>query len=146
MRKIPSYPFPLFLTLIFVFGIFPPSILIPDAIDLVAFKAAYSQGQVLIEWETATEINIAGFYLKRSTTLAPLFEDISGFIPAEGSGVIGAEYDFIDLNIDEGTTYYYVLEIVDTSQNIEYSKIISVYAGNQLIYLPLIQNNRTEVD
>ena len=106
-----------------------------QAVDLVDFRATYQSGQILIEWETATEIDNAGFFVTRNTHPYPPFTEISGFIPAEGSGVIGARYEFVDtMDIEEGVTYFYVLEIIDTSNHIDYSDIVSVFAGDLKIY------------
>ena len=118
-----------------------------NAVDLTKFTATYNSGQILIEWETATELDNAGFFVKRSLQPFPPFEDISGFIPAKGSGVIGASYEFVDNNITEGTNYYYLLEILDTNLNIEYAGPIPIFAGTLPIqfFIPLIQNGTPEL-
>jgi hypothetical protein len=96
------------------------------AVDLVSFTATAQEDSILIEWETATEIDNAGFYVTRATDPQPPYPDISGFIPAEGSGVIGAEYQFVDDDVTVGTEYYYILEAVDTSQNVDFHGPITV--------------------
>lgn len=96
------------------------------AIDLVNFTATAQEDSILIQWETATEIDNAGFYVTRATEPEPTYSDISGFIPAEGSGVIGAEYQFVDDDVTKGNVYYYILEAVDTSQNVDIHGPITV--------------------
>jgi hypothetical protein len=98
------------------------------AVDLVSFTGTEQDNSILIEWETATELDNAGFFITRTIDLQQPYEDISGFIPAEGSGVIGAQYQFIDNDVTIGNVYYYKLESVDTSQNVQtYGPIIVSY-------------------
>ena len=98
------------------------------AVDLVSFTGTEQDNSILIEWETATELDNAGFFVTRTIDLQQPYEDISGFIPAEGSGVIGAQYQFIDNDVTIGNIYYYKLESVDTSQNVQtYGPIIVSY-------------------
>ena len=94
------------------------------AVDLADFSAA-PQGDdaILVEWETETEFDNAGFLLARSTnpeTPHEDYENISPFIPSTGSDVIGASYDFLDENVTPGITYYYLLKAIGSDQSIEY--------------------------
>ena len=75
---------------------------------------------VRVEWETATELNTAGFQLYRSNVPFGDFELITKeLIPSEGDSVSGATYTFVDENVEAGATYFYVLEEVefDSSTN-----------------------------
>jgi hypothetical protein len=101
------------------------------AVDLTAFTATPQENSILIAWETATEIDNAGFFVTRNTAPHPPYEDISGFVPAKGSGVIGAEYEFLDEDVAKEVTYYYVLEMIDTNQNVEYTSPISATISDQ---------------
>jgi hypothetical protein len=86
------------------------------AVTLVDFTATPLSDSIRIEWETATEFNNAGFLVTRRTNPNNSYEKISGFIPAEGSGPIGAKYEYLDEDVSVGILYYYVLEDFDTSQ------------------------------
>ena len=103
------------------------------AITLANFTATYSPGQILVEWETATEIDTVGFYLQRSIQATSGFQRISEFIPAEGESVFGWFYNFVDTNITQGTTYYYVLEVINADNTSENYGPISVYAGPETL-------------
>jgi hypothetical protein len=96
------------------------------AVELTSFTGIEQGISILIEWETATELDNAGFFVTRTTNLSQPYEDVSGFIPAQGSGVIGAQYHFVDDEVIMGNVYYYMLESVDTSQNIQTYGPISV--------------------
>lgn len=71
--------------------------------------------KVEISWNTATELNTAGFYVYRSNDLDGEFVQLNKgqLINSEGSPVSGAEYSFVDSNVKPGETYYYVLEEVE---------------------------------
>ena len=69
---------------------------------------------IQVEWNTATELETAGFNLYRSPTTDGEFERInSKLIPSEGTGVTGAEYTFDDKDVTTGQTYFYLLEEVE---------------------------------
>jgi hypothetical protein len=63
----------------------------------------------MVKWESANEINNLGFYLWRSLEPDDDYEDISGFIPSLDEG-IGAAYEYEDINVIAGVTYYYKLQ------------------------------------
>ncbi len=77
--------------------------------------------QVEITWTTSTEQNTAGFFIYRSQDADGEFELVNDgqMINSQGSPVSGAEYAFIDDDVQPGETYYYLLEEVelDNSRN-----------------------------
>ena len=83
-------------------------------ITLSSFIAEPMNGSVYLFWETASEIDNVGFNLYRSESknggLTLLNDDI---IIAEGSPTEGMAYEFIDENVQNRTTYYYMLEDID---------------------------------
>jgi hypothetical protein len=113
------------------------------AVDLVSFTATAQEDSILIEWETATELENAGFYVTRDTQPVPPFQEISGFIPSEGSGVIGAVYQYEDTNVSSDIVYYYILEAVDTSQNVERHGPISATLTSQITLTPTSTSSKT---
>ena len=89
----------------------------PTAVTLVSFTAAAQADNTIgVAWETATELNTAGFYLYRSTDgqRASAVQVTPEMIFAEGSGLTGARYTWTDRDVQPGTTYTYWLQEVET--------------------------------
>lgn len=83
---------------------------------------------IQIEWDTATELNTAGFNLYRSPAVDGDFSRINDkLIPSRGDGLTGAAYTYSDQSVTGGETYYYLLEEVelDASTNRYESDIFS---------------------
>jgi hypothetical protein len=99
------------------------------AITLRSFAAKGLDQHVLVTWETASEIDTGGFYLQRSTLQSSGYERISGFFEAKGDQLTGANYEFDDQDVVNDITYYYKLEIVDTSNRSEFAGPISAVPG-----------------
>jgi hypothetical protein len=84
----------------------------PTAIDLLSFSAEAGAEGVALAWETATELDNAGFNLYRALLDGGPYSKVNGaLISAKGDAVSGASYSFVD-TADYGT-YYYKLEDVD---------------------------------
>jgi hypothetical protein len=77
----------------------------------------YADGTVTLAWETATEIDNAGFSLSRASTEGgPYTRITSAIIPAQGNPITGASYNFKD-SPGPGT-FRYILTDVETSGEI----------------------------
>jgi hypothetical protein len=84
---------------------------------LTSFTITASYGKVKLKWETASEIDNAGFHIMRAvgddwkdgdySTVIRLTDKL---IPAKGDG---ASYSYTDSNVKSGVTYYYALEDID---------------------------------
>ena len=84
----------------------------PTAVTLTSFTATSTADEVLVEWETATEVDNAGFNIYRSKRSAGTYKKVNGkLIPAQGNGAYGASYSFEDT--PGRGTFYYKLEDVD---------------------------------
>jgi len=84
------------------------------AIQLLFFKGQVVEDHVSIIWETASELDNAGFYLWKARGSVPgVYTKVTGLIiPAQGGPSWGAKYDFQDFEIQKGKTYWYKLEDV----------------------------------
>ena len=85
----------------------------PNLIFLSSFEALYSDNGVALSWETASEIDNAGFRLWRADAkdgeYACIVEDL---IPATGNEVTGASYSWFDAAVS-GSSHFYKLEDID---------------------------------
>jgi hypothetical protein len=87
----------------------------PTGVVLATFTAEAGVGKVLLNWETATEIDIAGFNLYRSDAPEGDYirvnrELIVSQVPGSMQGTV---YSWEDADIGFGHTYYYKLETVN---------------------------------
>jgi hypothetical protein len=76
----------------------------------------YGPRDVNVQWDTATEINTAGFYLYRSSSPDGEFilvNKAGELIPSRGNALSGATYTFTDEDIAPGETYFYLIEEVE---------------------------------
>jgi len=83
-------------------------------VELSYFKAKPLNSAVLLEWDTETELDNEGFNILRSEVEDKEYVKINPyFIPARGAAGFGAEYSFTDYDVENGVTYYYLLEDID---------------------------------
>jgi hypothetical protein len=86
------------------------------AVELVRLEAIAEDGAVEIHWETASELDNLGFHLYRARTgEGPYARLTQKLVPGLGSSPLGARYRYRDDGLENGTTYFYRLEDVDTS-------------------------------
>jgi cardiolipin synthase A/B len=102
---------------------------------LVSFTATTLPGQpqVYIQWETATEIGTAGFYVARSPSATGPWTRVSNFIPATGDPLTGAQYNWIDASTLLHHHYYYRLEVINTDLSVDYYDSLFVSTGEHVI-------------
>lgn len=106
----------------FVVGLLPQ----PTSVIFSQFSGVPGDTQVAVQWTTTSEINTTGFYVLRSLTESGGFSRVSPFIPRRGSGISGASYEFVDIGLTNGTSYFYRLEIIGNSQESSFSGVIRV--------------------
>ena len=87
----------------------------PSAVELARFEAAAQAESILLEWETASELDNLGFNLYRSTALNGDYVQLNAaLIPTQNPGaVFGGIYTWVDEDVTPGVTYFYKLEDVD---------------------------------
>jgi hypothetical protein len=75
----------------------------PLPVELMTFDAIARDGEVLLEWKTASETNLLGFYIERDGKIE------SGLIEGQGNTTIEQTYTWLDEGLTNGVTYYYNL-------------------------------------
>jgi len=102
-------------------GFFSPQVVAgQSAVTLLRFTATGRVNNILVEWETATEFDNAGFFVWTSDAENGTYNLISNFIEAQGDGVTGAVYGFVDADVETGVIKYYKLEAVALDQTSEF--------------------------
>ena len=128
MNKQSSAPFRLaarFLLLaLFILGLAAPPLMARAFVNLTHFEIFPESDRIRIEWETAVELDNAGFLIFRgtdegawcnfNTESIEVIDADDGevytpplVIPPKGDALIGAEYTYHDENAEELTWYYY---------------------------------------
>jgi hypothetical protein len=106
-------------------------------VELTSFTGnVNSLGQVILNWETATEVNNQGFEIERRTETSE-YRTI-GFV--EGNGTISEprSYIYTDVNAENGVNYYRLKQI-DFNGTYEYSPEVEVDVNGPLSF-DLAQN------
>ncbi len=99
---------------------------LPVPVELTSFTANTSDGKVVLNWQTATEINNSGFSIQRSSDNIS-FKEIA-FIRGHGTTTDQSVYSYIDNSILSGK-YYYRLKQVDFNGSFSYTSSIGVNIG-----------------
>ncbi|MBN1259607.1 MAG: hypothetical protein JXB35_02910 [Anaerolineae bacterium] len=89
----------------------------PTAVGLVDFSAETDGNEVVVSWETASEIDNLGFNLYRSSASEGPWEQLNPeIIRAKSPGTaFGGVYTFTDAEVIPGKLYHYRLESLETS-------------------------------
>jgi hypothetical protein len=84
---------------------------IKTPVQMQAFTAsAIASNKIQLEWQTASEINSAGFNVLRGRSLSGDFERINAeLIPVNAEG----RYSYVDAGVQVNERYYYKLEEID---------------------------------
>ena len=104
-------------------------------VELSSFTANVSNGNVVLNWVTATETNNKGFEIQRSS--GGDFQTI-GFVQGNGTSTQQHSYTYSDNTVDHGS-YSYRLRQVDFDGSSEFSKVVEVNISAPKVY-SLAQN------
>ena len=86
----------------------------PTAVELASFSAEPQGRDVLVSWETASEIDNAGFNVYRSDAGGERVRLNDWLIPSQNPGsTMGSSYQFVDRSAEPDTAYQYWLEDID---------------------------------
>ena len=97
----------------------------PLPVELVSFKAALKNSQVVLQWATASEKDNDRFEIERSKD-GKNFTKI-GSVQGMGTSSLTNNYTFTDKNPSAGTNYYRLKQI-DYDGTFEFSKVVAVSA------------------
>ncbi len=109
----------------------------PLPVELSDFTAQLAQEQVLLEWQTATEIHNRGFEVQRAEAADADFETLE-FVTGAGNSQRALSYSEVDANVVPGNTYYYRLVQEDFDGTRTPSPVVQVYvpeSGEQSLQL-----------
>jgi hypothetical protein len=103
----------------------------PLPVELVSFRGTATAQGVQLTWQTATELNNAGFEVRRKAanedfvTIASYRFDPS--LRGKGTTTSATTYSFVDATVEAGKTYTYRLRSVDYDGTIhDYAQTVSV--------------------
>ncbi len=103
-------------------------------VELVSFTGTNQNGNVVLNWSTATETNNSGFEVQR---LTPDGWQNIGFVQGYGTTTERHHYSFIDNSVISGS-YTYRLKQIDLTGTFEYSPeiqvevvVVNIYSLNQ---------------
>jgi len=106
-------------------------------VELTSFTGNVNNyGQVVLNWQTASELNNQGFEIERRTESSE-FRTIA-FVEGAGTVTETRNYSYIDKTADQGINYYR-LKQVDFNGTYEYSNEVEVDAAGPLTF-ELAQN------
>jgi len=109
----------------------------PIPVELTSFIANVNNlGQVVLNWETASELNNQGFEIERRTESSE-FRTV-GFVEGHGTTTQPRSYSYVDKTAEQGVTYYRLKQI-DFNGTYAYSDVIEVDVTGPLTF-DLAQN------
>jgi hypothetical protein len=127
-----------------------PDNVYPSQVILASFAASSADGEILVAWNTETELFNSGFNLYRSVHATNQFvrvnDDLIPSLVQQGPG--SAAYEFADGSVTVGTTYDYWLESIDFQALPTYQGLITVEAAANhppqmahRVFLPFVVNH-----
>lgn len=127
----------------YVIGMSAARVLPVELVDFNAKKTAKSD--ILLTWQTASEINNDYFILERSAD-GERFSEITK-VTGNGTTSNSINYQFLDKNPANGVNYYR-LKQVDLDGQFSYSKIVTEKIGTQITVSirPNLVNNKMSVE
>jgi len=108
----------------------------PLPVELTSFTARASTNQVLLNWETKTEVSNYGFEIEKASLIKNATKNWQkiGFVNGHGNSNSPKEYSYTDKNVNSGN-YYYRLKQIDTDGQYEYSDEVSVVVETPADYV-----------
>jgi hypothetical protein len=99
---------------------------VPVPAELASFTSEVTvDGNVLLQWQVASQSNNLGWEVYRSTDNR-VFAKVSDLIPGEGTTDQFRTYSFLDIQLPKGEVLYYYLSQIDLSGATSRSPVIEV--------------------
>ncbi len=101
-------------------------------VELISFNASIDKSgknNVMLNWQTASEINNYGFEIERSAGEKEKSWTKIGFINGAGNSDKPMEYSFVDKTALAGNNFYRLKQI-DINGNYEFSSEVILFIGN----------------
>jgi len=103
-------------------------------VELASFKASTLNDEVILEWVTESEVNNVGFELWKSEHDDGDYELLTSYrenpkLEGQGNSPVRHIYQFLDLDVALGNTYFYKLTDVDITGVKTFHAPISVRVG-----------------
>ena len=112
----------------------------PSPVELTEFTVSLSGKNVVLNWNTATELANYGFEVQRNSTSAPLSAswETLGFVEGHGNSNTSNDYSFIDTDPPSGKVEYRLKQIdVDGGLQYYYADAVDIEAPK---VFKLVQN------
>ena len=100
-------------------------------VELTSFTITAGNNSATLRWSTASEVNTSGFEIYRSTQEDGEFQLVASYqnnpsLQGSGSSNEGHTYQYTDVNLVNGVTYWYKLADVDFNGHRNFHQVVSV--------------------
>jgi len=95
---------------------------VPVPVELTSFSANVNNISVILNWQTATEVNNYGFSIERKSGIENREWEVIGFVEGHGNCNSPKNYSFVD-NTPINGQIQYRLKQIDTDGGFEYSDV-----------------------
>lgn len=94
-------------------------------VELSVFEGRFSNGGVVLQWTTATEVNNYGFSIERYGEISGMWEE-AGFVRGHGNSYSPKNYSFVDRSINGSDKFKYRLKQIDNDGTYSFSGDVQV--------------------
>ena len=99
-------------------------------VELIVFDAVIEKGEVLLNWQTATEINHKEFIVEHSLDGSNF--NVIGSLAGSGNSIEISDYHFIHHSPSKGYNFYR-LKLLDLNGDYSYSTVVSIRHTDQKV-------------
>ena len=92
-------------------------------VELSSFTSISTGNEIMLKWETKTEINLSRFVIERSSDNKSF--QVCGEVSGHGNSLVSSYYSFTDNKVEPGI-YYYRLKMTDMDGSYKFSNLTEV--------------------